>query len=131
MGRSILELTFDELQKVIETKKLPEGVDLAGLEQRPDFKKLFSQRMSPDAIARALVKDKAKGRGTPPPQKEFVDTTDLRKQRLELKEKELKLKEERLTTQTQLYRQIYEKMNKLESKLDRILDILEKGGKNV
>ncbi len=79
--RSILDLNIDELKAVIETGTLPEDVTLDGLEARKDFARFFRYRATPSMIATFLLREKLT--------LQSQGSEDIKKKRLELKEKEL------------------------------------------
>jgi len=86
--KSILDLTLHELEEIIETNQLPEGVTLDRLEERRDFQALFSHRNNPKYIAKKLLKERITGE----------ESLNLKERRLRLKELELSLKQKNFTS---------------------------------
>ena len=109
--RSILDLTLDELEQVINTNELPDGVGLQGIENRKDFDKLFRHRLNPKYIAQALVRDKA----TKPQAKGPSESEEVKKLRLELKQKEIDVRTAKAQNQTEMNQRIMNKLLSIES----------------
>lgn len=134
--RSIFDLSIDELEVVINSNQLPEGVGLQGIEEHKDFSKLFKHRLNPKFIAEALVKERVPKEAL---MKGPAEPVEMRQQRIELKRVELDLKKKRGEALTFTQQQIYKRLqaiedgnsviiagvNNLNNKLTQLLEALE------
>lgn len=106
--RSILDLGIEELELVLATNSLPDGVGLSGLEHRPDADKLYKHRFSPKFIAQALLKDLLKTRVLSEP-------SSSKSERLALQKAELELKQKKVAGQSQMQNLILDKLRNIEA----------------
>ena len=112
--RSILDFSIEELEKVLTENVLPDGVDLAGLEHRPDADKLFKHRFSPKFIAQAILKDKLKTRV-------LAEPAGVKSERLAMQQAELELKKLKVQGNTQFQSLILDKLRNIEDMMKIIL----------
>lgn len=106
--KSIFDLNVDELESILASNELPPEITLEGIEQRKDFDKLFKHRANPKAIAQILLKEKVKDRL-------LAEPTGLKNQRLQLKQAELEYKQLKLNTTSDMQKNIYRYMQKLDT----------------
>lgn len=112
--RSIFKLSIDELEMIVASNLLPEGVTLEGIEERRDFDKLFKHRLNPKFIAEACLKEKKKeemAAASASPR----EPSELKSQRMELKARELEVRKLKLEGQTIVNNRIIQKLQGLES----------------
>ncbi len=83
--RSIISLSSDELEEVMQTGVWPEDATLDGLEEHKDFNLLFRHRSNPRMLAKQLLKHTTAS-----------DNVSIREKRTLLKQKELELREQRM-----------------------------------
>ena len=107
-SRSILDLGIDDLEVILSADILPPGVNLAGIEGRPDFDKLYRHRLHPRMIAQVLLKERLKARIA-------VEPDSLKTQRLEIKKMELEIKEKKLQGERFSLQAINKKLQTIES----------------
>ena len=105
--RSILDLDIAELEEVLNTNSLPDGVGLQGIEERADFAKLFKHRVNPKHIASALLKEKLKTRV-------LTESPELKSERLAIKQVELELRRKRIEAVTAQQTNIYKRLQAIE-----------------
>jgi len=111
--RSILSLDKEELTNIMNTGKLPEGISLGGIEERPDFNTLYRWRANPSRLAKELLKSRG-------------DLSDVEKERLKLREIELDIKKEKAKTHTTALKDIKAQLNRIETKVDYLITLHSK-----
>ena len=115
--KNLFDLTAEELQECLEKGQLPDDVTWEGVEDHPLFPDLFRKRHNANALIKLLAK--AKGislkpqtgvapRPKLPTQIQYQGAVplELRRQKIQLKQKELELKEQKQTLQTEMYHRI-------------------------
>ena len=115
--KNLLDLTAEELKECLEKGKLPDDITWEGVEDHPLFPDLFRKRHDANALIKLLAK--AKGislkpqtgvapRPKLPTQIQYQGAVplELRRQKIQLKQKELELKEQKQTLQTEMYHRI-------------------------
>lgn len=119
MERSIFDLSNEELEQMISEDTFPPGISLVGMEDRDDYKRLFRLRNNAKALASIILKERThKGA--------VVEDTEIKKQRLSIRELELKVKEAKITHTTTSFKRVFEKLEELNFKLDVLLRKVEK-----
>ena len=112
--RSILELTIEELEQVFKTNELPEGVSISGIDTRTDFDKLYKHRLNPKYIAQTLLRERLHTRI-------MVESPEIKNERLQLKQAELELKRMKIESNTQMYSNVYKRLQAIESTVTLIV----------
>jgi len=105
MPRTIFDLSVEELKQALSEGKLPSDITWEGAETHPSFLKVFRWRNNPKRLAQALLKEK--GEALPREVTTRYEGTiplNMRRKRLELKEKELEIQQQKVTQ----YRLIHE-----------------------
>lgn len=112
--RTWLDLSVEDLEEILATGTIPEGVGWGSLPQHPDFAKIFRVREQPARIAKILLENITKAAGITPPKTEgkqrltYVPalSQEYRDQRLQLKKEELELAKGKQKNQTVMFEKI-------------------------
>ena len=129
--KSILELTVDELNEIINTGRLPEGTDLNAIVGDPRLNKFIDK---PHLLAKHILKGRGGSGKVEVGYKPSTVSMELRLRSLKLKEEELQLKKEKqshgrdnfrkLTTIDERTRKIEDMIKDIRETVDRILGII-------
>jgi len=112
---SIFDLNINELEEILKSNTLPEGVTLQGIEDRKDFDRLFRSRNTPKHIATTLIREKQSTIPKEPKQRGGnQDSEEIKQRRLELKALELDIKGKSKDSLTQLQQNIYKRLQAVE-----------------
>lgn len=112
--KSVLDLTIEELEEILNTNELPEGISLEGIDQRKDFAKLFKHRMNPKHIAQTLLKERLKTRI-------MVESPEIKSERMQIRQAELELRKMKIEGQTQMQGNLYKRLQTIEAGVTLII----------
>lgn len=124
MKKTLFDLNSNELLEIKSNNRLPKGIDLEGIEDHHLFKKIFDVRNEPSKIADIILHSRS--RGKPIIHKyEAVIPMDIRRKRIELKEKELDIQKEKSKKSTEMWI----KVCNIEDRVMDIYNLLKELGK--
>jgi len=130
-AKSWLNLTIEELEKIVTTGEVPPHLDWNTLPEHPNFPQLFRLRDNPSRLASALLKEKLPPGSKPsrPQRVEYQSSipVELRTERLKLKREELELQRAKQKTNTMLFDktcQIETDVKTLKKMMKIVLDFL-------
>lgn len=119
MERSIFNLTNDELESIVVNDAFPEGITLAGMEERDDYNRLFRLRNNPRMLANILLKERThKGK--------VAEGQGIKEKRLNIKTLELELKKAKLENTTTSFQRVFSRLEEINFKLDVLIRKVER-----
>ncbi|MGW8178110.1 MAG: hypothetical protein ACWGQW_04855 [bacterium] len=129
--KSWLNLTVEELERIVETGETPPNLDWNTLPEHPQFPRLFRLRDNPAKLAKVLLTEKApeRVRSSKPQRVEYKGAIplEMRERRLKLREVEAEIQKSRIKQNTILFEkvcQVETDVKTLKKMMKIILDIL-------
>ena len=120
--KSLFEMNVDELGEYI--KQGGGDCNLQGIEDHPNFSKLFRNRANPVLIAETLLKEQIARQpkvAAPRGGCQSPDSSENKASRLKLRELELELRKQRTEGVTQMQNLIYKKLQTIEDMLEVVI----------
>lgn len=113
-GRSLFDLSTEELEQIIATEQFPEGVNLTGIDEQDGFEKLFRYRSNPKMLAKILIKKRLG-------QRVLAEPISVKEKRLAIREIEAKTRASKQESAMFYQKQILEELKSLKLKVDILL----------